>query len=125
MSTLRSGTLVGTDSFGNKYFENQQESEYGRHRWVEYNSGSFNYDPTTVSSEWHAWLHYTSDVPPTSAEFQKLRPTYEKKHIINQTGTEQAYHPHNYILNESWRPVHQRASKVEVFTPDKMEEARN
>ncbi|CAD6212219.1 unnamed protein product, partial [Miscanthus lutarioriparius] len=29
-------TLVGVDKFGNKYYEKLHDTQYGRHRWVEY-----------------------------------------------------------------------------------------
>lgn len=35
MDNLRPGTLVGTDKYGNKYYENPHYF-YGRNRWVEY-----------------------------------------------------------------------------------------
>lgn len=35
MDNLRPGTLVGTDRFGNKYYENPHYI-YSRNRWVEY-----------------------------------------------------------------------------------------
>ena len=33
--TLKAGRLVGTDKYGNNYYENK-ELMYGQHRWVEY-----------------------------------------------------------------------------------------
>lgn len=35
MDELKDGKLVGTDKYGNKYFENPRYF-YGRNRWVEY-----------------------------------------------------------------------------------------
>ncbi|KAK6926152.1 NADH dehydrogenase [ubiquinone] 1 alpha subcomplex subunit 12 [Dillenia turbinata] len=29
-------SLVGVDQFGNKYFERLEDTQFGRHRWVEY-----------------------------------------------------------------------------------------
>ncbi|CAL5206527.1 unnamed protein product [Lathyrus oleraceus] len=28
--------LVGVDKYGNKYYEKTENTQYGRHRWVEY-----------------------------------------------------------------------------------------
>lgn len=50
------GTLVGTDQFGNKYFEDQTTS-YNRKRWVIYSNMS-SYNPSIVPPEWHGWLNY-------------------------------------------------------------------
>lgn len=35
MDECKDGTLIGTDKYGNKYFENPRFF-YGRNRWVEY-----------------------------------------------------------------------------------------
>ena len=35
MDELKLGTLVGTDKYGNKYYQNKRFF-YGRNRWVEY-----------------------------------------------------------------------------------------
>lgn len=35
MDSLRPGTLVGTDKYGNQYYENKIYF-YGRNRWIEY-----------------------------------------------------------------------------------------
>lgn len=35
MDEVKIGTLVGTDKYGNKYYENNRYF-YGRNRWVEY-----------------------------------------------------------------------------------------
>lgn len=60
--------LVGTDSFGNKYFVQQEKGMGGElveKRLVKYPSGgAFQYDPTKISPEWHQWLSNTrEDIP--------------------------------------------------------------
>jgi len=59
------GTLVGTDDLGNRYFENKNE-QFGRDRWVVYNTKDIHmdYDPAAVPSQWHGWLHHTTDSKP-------------------------------------------------------------
>ncbi len=47
------GRLVGTDQFGNRYFEDN-ETGYTRKRWVIYKDMS-TYNPTSVPPEWHGW----------------------------------------------------------------------
>lgn len=52
------GTLVGTDKYGNKYFENNYYF-YGRNRWVEYAPHvHMNYDGSQIPAEWFGWMHY-------------------------------------------------------------------
>eukprot|EP00611_Tribonema_gayanum_P028935 TRINITY_DN7599_c0_g1_i1.p1 TRINITY_DN7599_c0_g1~~TRINITY_DN7599_c0_g1_i1.p1 ORF type:complete len:222 (-),score=51.26 TRINITY_DN7599_c0_g1_i1:130-708(-) len=56
------GDFKGADSNGNKYYENRSKI-YGTHRWVEY-ADCHNYDSSTVTPEWHGWLHNMHDTPP-------------------------------------------------------------
>lgn len=61
--------LVGTDKFGNQYFERMQDEIYGRHRWVVY-ADKKNYDASTVTPEWHGWLHFICDENPVNHNFE-------------------------------------------------------
>lgn len=55
---LKVGNLVGTDKYGNKYFENNYYF-YGRNRWVEYATHiHMNYDGSQIPAEWYGWMHY-------------------------------------------------------------------
>lgn len=64
MDELKDGTLVGTDKYGNKYFENNRYF-YGRNRWVEYApKQGMNYDGSQIPAEWFGWMHYKTDLLP-------------------------------------------------------------
>lgn len=68
MRTLKFGTLIGVDKYGNKYYENRQDYIFGQHRWVEY-AGEKNFyevDASNVPAEWHVWLHSGTAEPPTN-----------------------------------------------------------
>src|SRR4029079_17405969 len=52
------GHFVGHDLFGNRYYS----SEAGKRRWVIY---SRTVEASRVPAEWHGWLHYTFELPPT------------------------------------------------------------
>lgn len=55
---LKIGRLVGTDKYGNKYFENNYYF-YGRNRWVEYAPHvHMAYDGSQIPAEWFGWMHY-------------------------------------------------------------------
>lgn len=55
---LKIGKLVGTDKYGNKYFENNYYF-YGRNRWVEYAPHiHMAYDGSQIPAEWFGWMHY-------------------------------------------------------------------
>src|SRR5581483_10903586 len=52
VTTWLSGRLVGSDEFGNRYYE----SKTGQRRWVIY-AGTV--DASLVPADWHGWLHHT------------------------------------------------------------------
>jgi NADH:ubiquinone oxidoreductase subunit len=110
--TALRGKLVGTDEFGNRYYV--QKKGVGPlgvpRRWVIYKNLA---EPSQVPPDWHGWLHYTVDTPPTEEKYVS-RP-WQKPHRMNLTGTEEAYHPHGSLLRggrrvraggdyEPWRP---------------------
>ncbi|KXZ51934.1 hypothetical protein GPECTOR_11g6 [Gonium pectorale] len=64
-----SGNLVGTDHYGNKYYENNSHT-YGRRRWVVY-ADKFDYNVTSVPPEWHGWVNYINDYNPVAHTFKK------------------------------------------------------
>jgi hypothetical protein len=61
-------TLVGVDKFGNKYYEKLHDTQYGRHRWVEY-AEKGRYNASQVPPEWHGWLHHITDSTGDEASF--------------------------------------------------------
>lgn len=84
INTRRFGTLVGSDPFGNRYYQDRT----GKRRWVIYNG---TVEASRVPPEWHGWLHHTFREPPT-VEPLRIKP-WEKEHRPNMTGTAEAYHP--------------------------------
>eukprot|EP00897_Mesotaenium_endlicherianum_P008819 jgi/Mesen1/7966/ME000422S07124 len=105
-------TLVGIDTFGNKYYERLHDVQYGRHRWVEFKD-SHNYDASTVPPEWHGWLHHINDYTPE--QLIKFRPAYLQEHKRNPTGEgdEKIYHAKGHALN----PNQREWKKFEPWTP--------
>ena len=95
VTTWYSGRKVGDDSFGNRYFETKD----GKRRWVIY-AGTV--EASRVPPEWHGWLHFLVDEPPT-AEAYVPRP-WQKPHRMNMTGTPGAYRPPGSILASGKRP---------------------
>ena len=87
----RRGLFVGQDAHGNRYFQARDNSDSydGRkRRWVIYKGYA---DASKVTAEWHGWLHYTFDEPPTTQPL--LAKAWEKDHLPNLTGTIHAYRP--------------------------------
>ncbi len=97
----RQGRQVGSDELGNRYF--LQKRGVGPlgvpRRWVVYKNLA---EASQVPPEWHGWLHYTVDTIPT-AESYTPRP-WQKPHVMNMTGTSQAYRPAGSILAKAQRP---------------------
>ena len=97
--TKMRGELVGTDSDGNRYYQDKRmiPGMRRRKRWVMYNGEP---EASRVPADWHGWLHYTTDAPiPLSA-----RRPWQKPHQPNLTGTPAAYRPPGSTLAEGQRP---------------------
>lgn len=101
------GVLVGTDGFGNKYYERLQDEQYGRHRWVVYADLAFpKYDASAVPPEWHGWLHFITDDAPTRVPPEI--PHFLVPHAPSMTGTDGRYLPKGSWFNErkmNWQKV--------------------
>jgi NADH:ubiquinone oxidoreductase subunit len=108
----RRGKLVGQDEFGNRYYESRDKVSYdGRAlRWVVYTGYA---EASKVSPDWHGWLHYTFDQPPTTEPLTRRK--WEKPHLPNLTGTPFAYRPRGSLARggerasatgdyQAWRP---------------------
>jgi len=95
-SEVKSGKFVGTDQWGNKYFENL-DYMFGKDRWVEPNI-KVGIEATNIPPEWHSWIHHETDL--TGPEIiEKFAPKYKEMHTPNLTGTEKAYLPKGYLFS--------------------------
>lgn len=107
LHTRRKGEQVGEDSAGNIYYKERG----GKRRWVMYKNGPI--EASRVPPEWHAWLHYTVDVPPSEA-MPDTKP-WEKDHQPNKTGTVEAYFPSGSLAVDA--PRAKTAADYEAWTP--------
>ena len=96
LTTWLSGAPVGTDDFGNRYYQNKD----GSRRWVIYNG---TVEASRVPPDWHGWLHHTVDLAPTEESYTPRE--WEKPHIPNLTGTPAAYRPSGSTLASGRRPA--------------------
>ncbi len=113
----RRGALVGEDEQGNRYYEERRPSLEGRkRRYVIYNGLS---EASRVSPDWHGWLHYTFDEPPTVAPLK--RQVWEKPHEPNFTGTVRAYRPKGSLARGGVRQA--STADYEAWTPDSAEQS--
>mgnify|MGYP003966066061 CR=1 FL=1 len=105
LQTILNGKKIGTDDSGNFYYISKKNTK----RWVIYKGSN---DASKIPSEWHLWLHYSTDDIPVSAYSKRY--TWQKKHKPNMTGTNKAYYPTGSLRNknpnnvsksyESWKP---------------------
>lgn len=109
----RRGVFVGEDDQGNRYYEardNSDSYDERKRRWVIYKGYA---EASKIPPEWHGWMHYTWDEPPTKAPL--LRQAWEQDHLPNLTGTRFAYRPKGSIARggerqratgdyQAWRP---------------------
>jgi len=98
--TWLNGTLVGTDEFGNKYYRNKKKLQGRERRWVVYKGVT---EASKIPAEWHAWLHHTVEEPLTEEATQAKQ--WQKEHLPNLTGTQNAYFPQGDARHGGHRPA--------------------
>ncbi len=97
--TLISGHLVGADQFGNRYYrKTQRRLGMTEKRWVIYKGMD---EASKVPPDWHAWLHHTTDAPPSESPLP--RNEWQTEHQPNLTGTPAAYRQPGHALAEGKR----------------------
>ena len=103
--TWRKGKKVGEDVAGNQFYRNVDDSR----RWVIF-SGEI--EATKIGPEWHGWLHWTWDQPPT--EVALAHKPWERPHQENLTGTAAAYAPGGSLR----QATHSPRADYEAWTPE-------
>lgn len=111
LNTWLTGRYVGTDEFGNRYYEARREPAVGQRqrRWVIYRGAP---EPSKIPAAWHGWLHYTLSRPIVEASHKY---GWQKEHLPNLTGTVMRYVPAGHITKggkraantadyEPWKP---------------------
>ena len=63
-------------------------------------------EASLVPPEWHGWLHYTVDVPPTEESYHAQ--PWQRPYVPNRTGSPEAYRPPGSILNPDAGKTRQR-----------------
>lgn len=93
------GKFVGSDSFGNRYYEEKHKSVYGARyprRWVIYKS---DINASTIPPEWQAWLHYRANMPLNGKVFDLQHEIIEDTRVVKiTTKAKRSYQP--WIPNE-------------------------
>ncbi len=103
---------VGTDAFGNSYFEGRKARHHGRPaRYVIYKGQN---EASKVPADWHGWLHHTEHSPPPEQGYQKH--SWQQPHMPNLTGTKHAYRPAGHMLKGGKRAV--ATGDYQAWSPD-------
>ncbi|KAH8821647.1 putative NADH-ubiquinone oxidoreductase subunit B17.2 [Xylogone sp. PMI_703] len=102
----KAGTLIATDRYGNKYFENVEDELPLRTRWVDYKDKDL--DASHIEPGWHAWLAYMVDKPPTQDPIlQTGVRAWEQKFAPNPTMSRGAFKTYSTTKTKisSWQPT--------------------
>eukprot|EP01089_Gocevia_fonbrunei_P019213 TRINITY_DN672_c0_g1_i6.p1 TRINITY_DN672_c0_g1~~TRINITY_DN672_c0_g1_i6.p1 ORF type:complete len:167 (-),score=28.46 TRINITY_DN672_c0_g1_i6:13-513(-) len=113
---FKKGTYVGSDVFGNKYYQSL-EFLYGQNRWVEPKTVS-TFDASQIPPEWHHWLHYVTDYDPSHHPVQEIK--YRKPHRENLTGTNAMYQPTNSFYRNTWTNPAVKGFKMHAWRPESL-----
>ena len=95
IKTILSGKLVGSDSFGNKYYESKNGE-----RWIIYAN---EIDASKIPVEWYSWIHFTPNKIEKNHDLKKY--DWQKNHQPNLTGTDKAYYPNknNNVVKKKYK----------------------
>lgn len=103
--TARKGVKVGEDEQGNIYYQTRD----AKRRWVIFNGEM---EASRVPPDWHGWLHFTWDQPPTKAPL--IHKPWERPHSENLSGSALSYAPPGSIRRA--QPVIRK--DYEAWTPE-------
>lgn len=110
----RRGNYVGTDEYGNRYFEERKPSLEGRkRRYVMYKGLA---EPSKVPADWHGWLHHIVQDPPTKNPLP--RKEWETDHKPNMTGTPYATKPKGSLSTYGESDRQRATGDYEAWSPD-------
>jgi NADH:ubiquinone oxidoreductase subunit len=108
----RRSAYVGTDEYGNRYYQEKKPSLEGRkRRYVMYEGLA---EPSKVPADWHGWLHHAFEMPPTLAPLE--RQEWESDHKPNMTGTPYATKPKGSLSSDQNRQ--RAAGDYDSWSPD-------
>lgn len=108
------GVLVGTDGYGNRYFEaktNRDSYDGRKRRWVLYEGYA---DASKVPPEWFGWLRHTIEATPIDSPLPGQ--AWGREHMPNMSGTPLAWRPPGSIARGGERP--RAIGDYEAWKPD-------
>ncbi|MEN2498385.1 MAG: NADH dehydrogenase 1 alpha subcomplex subunit 12 ndufa12/DAP13 [Marteilia pararefringens] len=91
------GILVGSDKFGNKYYENY-EYKYARNRWIEFAEANTNISCKKYDELWIEWLYSVAIDPPNVNKESQEATDYDK---VSLSRLDKVY-KNPYNTSEEW-----------------------
>ncbi len=89
---------IGVDEFGNSYYQDKSGKRFVVYKGIA--------EPSKIPSQWHSWIHYSSDIAPVNIKTDKF--SWQKIHLPNLTGTKNAYSPQSSTKEtkkyKAWKP---------------------
>lgn len=111
--TWRFGKFVGSDRFGNKYYEERKLRDgWRQRRWCLFAGEP---DASATPPEWFGWLHYTLPAPLPEGSSPYHKP-WQREYEPNATGTAQAYLPPGHELEGGRRA--KATGDYQAWTPE-------
>lgn len=125
MESMRVGSYVGEDKYGNKYYVDKTFF-VGRSRWVEYAKyQNLEYNASQIPPEWFGWMHYKTDIPPTEDDMKMYKWKWMLDHSENATGTTDSYMPYDTTRpkieawNQNLNEVQKKKSDISLCPKNK------
>lgn len=111
--TWRHGEYVGTDRFGNKYYQERSIRDgWRQRRWCLF---ADSVEASNTPPEWFGWLHYTLPKPLDESNSPYHKP-WQQEYVPNLTGTKLAYLPPGHELEGGHRP--KATGDYQAWTPE-------
>jgi NADH:ubiquinone oxidoreductase subunit len=120
-NTIKPGTYVGSDSFGNKYYEDKQGYMDLRSRYMELatTNGKYKINATKLDPEWHAWMcKITHDIPSEVDYPQRVYGLKQMPVSLSNMATEAKFTPSSYyIRGADVKGVVYKSKRYNSWTP--------
>lgn len=117
--TIRPGKLVGTDQFGNKYFEAPAGNMELRERFIEFGGKKGDMNACRLPPEWHMWATRISLLPPTKIKLEQPKYAIQwNPPELSKLAQNANYLPSHYKMKaKDVQPVVYPKNKYTAWTP--------
>lgn len=75
-------------------------------------------EASTISPEWHQWLHHVVDELPATTDLSAFKPHFLRPKVRNWTGTDKAYSSPHYVGNKDFHGLNKKYSEWKAVPGD-------